>query len=53
MCDLEGELPSVDSSSYRSNLLSPEEWAAVWLRYASEKRKEDFWAEEQLPKDGA
>ena len=48
MCDLEGELPSVDSSSYRSNLLSPEEWAAIWLRYESEKRNEDFWAWDEL-----
>ena len=48
MCDLEGELPSVDSSSYRSNLTSPEEWAAIWLRYNSEKRNEDFWAWDEL-----
>ena len=38
----------MDTSSYRSNLLSSEEWAAAWLRYDSAHRKEDFWAWDEL-----
>ena len=38
----------MDRSSYRSNTLSSEEWAAIWLRQSREKREEDFWAWEEL-----
>ena len=38
----------MDTSSYRSNHLSPEEWATAWLRHDSEHDKEDFWAWDEL-----
>src|SRR5439155_21408861 len=32
----------------RSASLTPEEWAAVWLRHSRERRQEDFWAFDEL-----
>ena len=38
----------MDRSSFRSNTVSPEEWAATWLRHTWERRREDFWAWDEL-----
>ena len=43
-----GAVHSMDTSSYRSNSLSPDEWALVWLRHQSERQDEDFWAWDEL-----
>ena len=41
-------IASVDRSDLRSSSLSPDEWAAVWLRHSVERRDDDFWAFDEL-----
>ena len=43
-----GAVGLMDSSSYRSNSLSPDEWAVIWLRHSTHRREEDFWAWDEL-----